>query len=379
MKLLKKHCKICGHKFFNKPLLQYKNMPSVAQNLPDAAGLKNDRGMDLDVYQCGGCGLVQLDVEPVPYYKEIIRAAGYSREMKDFRLKQFTEFVKEYSLEGKKVLEVGCGRGEYLSLMQAAGAKAYGLEYGDESLKICRENGLEVIKGFLDKPDYKIPAALFDAFFIISFFEHLPNPNAALQGIYNNLSDSGVGIVEVPNFDMMLRENLFSEFMRDHLCYFTKQTLATALELNGFEIISCSEVWHEYIISAAVKKRRPLNLGQFSGQREKIKAELYDFISQNNKVAIWGAGHQAFAIMAMIGLGGKIQYIVDSAPFKQGKFSPASHIPIAAPEKLLTDPVDAVIIMAGSYSDEIKKILKEKFDKKIKVAVLREFGLEIEA
>ncbi len=369
-------CKVCHNSLFEQALLEYQNMPSIAQNLPDAETVKNDVGVNLDVYQCSGCGLVQLDIEPVPYYKEIIRAAGYSQEMKDFRLKQFTEFLEQYNLKNKKVLEIGCGRGEYLSLMQEAGADAYGLEYGDESIKLCKENGLKVIKGFVDDADYKIDGGPFDAFFIISFFEHLPNPNAALRGIYNNLSNDGLGIIEVPNFDMMLREKMFSEFMRDHLYYFTEKTLRTCLEINGFEVLDCKEVWHDYIISAVVKKRAKINLDNFSQSRNKIKSDLDVFINQFPSVAIWGAGHQAFAIMAIMGLEGRIKYIVDSAPYKQGKFSPASHIPIVSPENLRTNPVSAIIVMAGSYSNEIKKTIIEKFGTGIKIAVLREFGLE---
>jgi hypothetical protein len=98
-------------------------------------------------------------------------------------------------------------------------------------------------------------------------------------------------------------------------------------------------------------------------------------LSEFKNVAIWGAGHQAFAIMSIMQLGGRIKYIVDSATFKQGKFSPASHIPILPPDTLISDPVDAVIIMTGSYSDEVKKIVKEKYPN-IKTSILRDNGLE---
>ena len=68
--------------------------------------------------------------------------------------------------------------------------------------------------------------------------------------------------------------------------------------------------------------------------------------------------------------------IVDSAPFKQNKYTPATHLPIVAPEKLIADKVDAVIVMAAGYSDEVAGIIKRKFNN-IQIAVLRDFGLEI--
>jgi len=75
-------------------------------------------------------------------------------------------------------------------------------------------------------------------------------------------------------------------------------------------------------------------------------------------------------------LSSKIKYIIDSAPFKQNKYTPATHLPIVPPEFFYSNPVDGIIIMAGSYSDEVSKIIRKKFNKNIKVAILRDYGLE---
>ena len=69
--------------------------------------------------------------------------------------------------------------------------------------------------------------------------------------------------------------------------------------------------------------------------------------------------------------------VVDSAAFKQGKYTPVTHIPIVSPSALVLDPVDAIIVMAASYSDEIARNIRQKFDANIKVAILRDFGLEV--
>jgi hypothetical protein len=78
----------------------------------------------------------------------------------------------------------------------------------------------------------------------------------------------------------------------------------------------------------------------------------------------------------MTGIAGNIRYVVDSAPFKQGKFTPATHLPIVAPERLRSDPVEAIIIIAGAYSDEVAGLVRREFDRKIKVAIFREHGLD---
>ena len=138
------NCRSCGKEIGTAPLLAFEAMPAVAQNLPDSPGLGG--AVDFNVCQCEYCGLVQLDSDPVPYFREVIRAAAVSPEMREFRLKQFGEFLLRSDLIGKKVLECGCGGGEFLELMAAAGADAYGIEYGESNLLKCRERSLNVEK-----------------------------------------------------------------------------------------------------------------------------------------------------------------------------------------------------------------------------------------
>ncbi len=374
-----KHCRLCELEFSGNPLLFYQNMPKAVQFLPEIASLQDETGVVLEVWQCMGCGLIQLKSEPVPYYREVIRAVAFSEEMKAFRLNQFSRFVQDYSLGKKKVLEIGCGRGEFVSLMREAGTDAYGLEFSSASVSQGINNGLKVAQGFVDSKNYIISNGPFDGFFMLNFLEHLPHPNSTLLGIGHNLFEGGVGLIEVPNFDMMLRKKVFSEFTCDHLLYFTKETLKSVLSLNGFDVIECKEIWYDYIISAIVRKRKRLDLTPFNESQTKLTSEILRYIGrfERNSVAIWGAGHQAFSVIAMMKLNEKIRYVIDSAPFKQGKCTPATGIPIFGPEKLLEDPVCAIIIIAGGYSDEVARIIRQKFSRKMSVAILRDFGLEI--
>ncbi len=267
-------------------------MPVAAQSLPDAAALDRDEGVDLEVYQCCGCGLVQLNGEPVSYFRDVIRAAAVSEEMKSFRQQQFRGFVARFGLAGKKVVEIGCGRGEYLSIMRQCGVDAYGLEHAEESVRQCVAAGLKVSRGFAGGSDFWCDNAPFDAFVMLAFLEHLPDPNGSLQGIRHVLAEGSVGLVEVPNFDMILRKGLFSEFIGDHLFYFTKETFAVTLQRNGFEILDCSEQWHEYILSAVVRKRGILDISRFHDCQAKLQAEMESFIGRfpDKKVAVWAQG-----------------------------------------------------------------------------------------
>jgi len=371
-------CKVCSKELFTVPLLEFANMPKSAQKLPSQKELSFDSSVDLKIFQCSGCGLVQLATEPVPYYREVIRATGISSEMTQFRKEQFQKFAEKYNLSDKSILEIGTGKGEFLSIMNEFIPNCFGIEYAEESVQVCKKKNLNVSQYFFNKSTDKIENSPFDAFYILSFLEHIPNINAFLEAIKNNITEDGIGIIEVPNFDMILKNNLFSEFIADHLYYFTKETLTSTLNINGFDVLEIDEIWHNYIISATVKKREPLKLDRFKIQQEKVKFEIHEFINKfgKGKVATWGAGHQAFAILSLCKLEDKIKYIVDSAEFKQNKFSPATHIPIVSPDVLTNNTVEGIIVMAGSYSDEIVKILKHLNIDELQIAVLRDYGIE---
>lgn len=379
---MQKKCRCCEKVINGKPVLEYENMPGVAQNFPDKDSLKQDKGILLKIYQCQNCGLIQLTDEPVFYYKDVIRASAVSDEMKEFRSRYFKDFVDKYNLYGKKVIEIGTGKGEFLTLMEQTGVRAFGVEHCKESVKVCNKFGLKVFEGYVGQADYEIPQAPFDGFFIMNFLEHIPEPNVFLQGICNNLTDYAVGLVEVPNTDMILKNLLFSEFMLDHLMYFTKDTLIHLLEQNGFEVLECNSVWHDYCLAAVVRKRSSLDLTEFYERQKEITRQIHEFINSNaaqgRRTAVWGAGHQALAVMALADIKGEIEFVIDSAAFKQNKYTPGTHIPIFSPEILSMEksPIGAILVMAASYSDEVACIVREKY-KDITIGILRENGIEV--
>ena len=107
-----------------------------------------------------------------------------------------------------------------------------------------------------------------------------------------------------------------------------------------------------------------------SGLRESlgtIRGEISQLISrldkEGKKLAIWGASHQGFTLAATTEAGKKALYIIDSAPFKQGRFAPASHVKIVPPDHWKEEPADVILIVAPGYTDEIAGIIKERFVK----------------
>ncbi len=321
-------CKICGNSL--KELIRYENMASGAQFLPTKESLATDKGISLPISQCNGCGLIQIPVKPVKYYKKAIRSAGWGRA--EWRKKQIADFKKEFSLQGKKIFTIN-----------------------------------------------KDPEpSTYDAFLMFNYLEHFPDPKETLLKIRNNLPAQGVGIIDVPNFEMIVKERIFSELVIDHLFYFTRATLTLTLLSGGFDVLKIDELLDGYILSATVRKRQaPIFVDSFKKQQDKLIKDIEHYLAKFSSTAIWGAGHQTFFILSSMKDTGKISYVIDSSTRKQDKYIPVTHIPIMTPSTLISKPVEAIIIMVGGFYYEIKnQIAALNLDYSPSLAVIKKAELE---
>lgn len=368
-------CRSCAQDFPALPRMSFTGMPALAQHLPAAP--QQDQGVDFALLQCPFCGLLQLDCPPVPYYREVLRAAAVSPEMTRFRRRQFRSFLRRHNLLGKKILECGCGSGEYLSIMRECGGNAFGWEFHPGNVANCRRLGLPVEQGFFATGQERLTEAPFQAFFCLNFLEHIPDLSAFLAGIRENLSADACGLLEVPNFEMMLRQNTIAEFMRDHLCYFTRETLSGLLQRNGFLVQRTRELFHGYFLSVEVIRRQPCDFSGFQRARDTLCASLRALVQQHGaaKTVVWGASHQTFALLAMASLPEPLLAIIDSSPLKQGRYSPVTNIPIVAPEQIHPGDCSLLIAAAGGYSEEVARLARERFGPTLTIYLLRPDGL----
>lgn len=339
------------------------NMPGGAQAFLTLEQTECEQGERLEVFQCPYCGLIQLTSKPVEYYKSVIRATGISEELKKFRCIQFGNFLKDYRLKEKKIIEIGAGSGGNMEIMASVGADVYGIEYGEKTAEEALGKGLRVYRDFPESDDYLISGAPYDAFYTLNFIEHVPHPGEFIRCIGYNLVPGGVGLVEVPNADKILREHMFTEFINDHLSYFTEGSLRFLLEANGFEVERIESIWQDYILSARVRKRKSLDFSEMEAQKGRLQNSFAAFFEarKGKRIAAWGAGHQALAAIALAGAGARLECIIDSAPFKQGLYTPATHILIEPPERLDRRDIDTVIITAAGYSQEIADVLHQSY------------------
>ncbi|MFT4004442.1 MAG: methyltransferase domain-containing protein [Lacrimispora sp.] len=417
-----RNCIVCGRKLSLKPLMTLAHMPSSAQDIPGKEELEAEQGITLDLHQCETCGLVQFDCEPVAYYKDVIRSGGFSTTMVNLRKSQYRHFIDVCKLEGKKLIEAGCGQGEFLSVLSEFPVEAYGIEHRESLVRLAKEKGLSVWKQFAGEGEVLAPAdgsvkGPFDGFLSFNYLEHQPEPVKMLRCIWNNLNEDGVGLITVPSLEYILQYNGYYELIRDHLAYYTFDTLTYAAEEAGFEVVE-REMVNRDTLSVIVRKRaaadgtalpggslnsqipQNMNVSGFKEEDRKgvgrvpekidglgliesriiigreIEGLIRDLKSQGKRLAIWGASHQGFTLASTTEIGGFAEYIIDSAPFKQGKYAPASHLPIVPPEHYKSSPVEAILIVAPGYTDEIASVIREKFGRNVEILALKSNHLE---
>lgn len=380
-------CIVCKQALDGEPLLTLDHMPASAQDIPGREELAEDRGICLNLHQCSRCGLVQFDCEPVPYYKDVIRSGGFTTTMVELRQRQYRHFIDSYHLEGKKLIEAGCGQGEFLSVLSGFPVTACGIEHRESLVNLGKEKGLNVWKQFAEEgeilaaPDGSMNGP-YDGFLSFNYLEHQPDPVGMLRCIAENLTDEGVGLITVPSLEYILKYDGYYELIRDHIAYYTFDTLRFAADQAGFEVLE-EEMVNRDTLSVIVRKRKSPDRLDVSGllkSRVMIGEELKNLAgkleSEGKSLGIWGASHQGFTLASTTVIGEFARYIIDSAPFKQGRFAPASHLPIVAPDYFHKDPVDVILIVAPGYTEEIARIIVEKFGQNVEILALKSNHLE---
>ncbi len=394
-------CLACKGRLKETPLLTLEGMPASAQDIPDSNQVKQDQGITLNLHQCPHCGLVQFDCQPVEYYRDVIRSGGFTTTMVELRRRQYQHFIEACRLEGKKIIEAGCGRGEFLSVLREFPVQAFGIEHREDLVQLAKDGGLTVWRQFtetedtvLESPDKKAGPP-YHGFLSFNFLEHQPDPDKMLRCIWNNLTEDGVGLVTVPSLEYILEHNGYYELIRDHLAYYTFETLRSLMEHNGFQVVE-EEMVNRDTLSVIVRKTampdkavwehpEEIDITGLLASRQSIDRQVNQLVNrlheEGKTLAVWGASHQGFTLAATTGLGRKVRYIMDSAPFKQGRFAPASHILIVDPDHFLKEPVDAILIVAPGYTDEIAGIIREKYEKgpggeKTRIFTLRSSDIE---
>lgn len=356
-------CRLCGHDD-TVVALSLPGSPRNIQRLLKADERAQDKPIDLVVRQCTRCGFVQLPpVLDDEYYDDYLMGTTHSSQMQEYQKRQARDLVERFGLRDKRVIEAGCGDGSFSSHLRDAGAQVFGIEPSQRFRELALTKGHEVEAGYLTATR-KLNHGPFDAFVTRQVLEHVPDIHDFLTGIRRNLALGAVGLVEVPSLEKALQDRRYYDFFSDHVNYFSLKTLALALELNGFEVVeTLHDMFGEYNVALVRATAQP-DLSEIQATSTGLGAELRDFIgsrhAQGKKVGVWGAGGKGLSVLATAGIR-QLDLLVDSDPFKQGQYTPVSQVLVQAPTPENLAELDAIIVTAMAYRNEITHTLRTRF------------------
>ncbi|UJS17644.1 MAG: class I SAM-dependent methyltransferase [Candidatus Jettenia sp.] len=200
--------------------------------------------------KCKNCGLVYLNSRPNQQTLLKLYADYHQREGKDEDVwaRLMEKNFKEVSLllnkifpEKGKILDVGCGYGHFIEIMQDCGWFAQGVDPSSGTLYHAKKKGLNVIETSFD--DSSFPDNFFDVVTAFYVLEHLPDPLSTAKKIFKMLKPGGVIVIRVPHTTPIVR--FLSVFTIDnnlydapyHLYDFSPMTITVLLKKAGFSLI----------------------------------------------------------------------------------------------------------------------------------------------
>ena len=285
-------------------------------------------------------------------------------------------------MKGKKIIEIGAGKGGYLRTlkdMTEYNISEYGIENNIEFVKEAQGLGVNVFQGDVENKEVDLPGAPYDAFVSFSYLARLINPNNMVSLIEKNLTENGIGYILVPSLEHLMNGTGYFDIVRDHIAYYDIETLRFLFTKNNFEILEYGNKLNLYTY-VVVRKRKRLNIKKHWDYVENLIKKVQQYVSEkkneNKKIAVWCAGHYAFTVLSTTEIEENIDYIIDNAKIKQGHFAPGSKLPIVGPEHFNEAPVDVIMILGPIYIDEIVKEIRGKYSKKIEIVTLDKDGIK---
>ncbi len=358
-------CKICNRNNFSE-FIYFNNYPKSISFLFNDKGTSLKDKSAITFNQCNICHHIQISTDiPQSFYENYIMTVSHSNKMNDFQNEQATHFINECNLEGKTVLEAGCGDGNFLTILKSKGCIVYGNEPSKSFREIAVKKNLIVDDQFINN-SYCNSLAPFDALVSREVMEHVPDPIDFLINLRRLLKKDGSILIEIPNFEKTLREQRYYDLFPDHLSYFTRESLTAAMLLGGYKNIKIHYGMEEEFIYAIAQNNEVTNKG-LKLAIQSIQADFDKLFNIYSNIVVWGAGGKGISVLGSLAKSTNIKYVVDSDSYKQNKYLPSSGLLVNSPEHLFNDlNVELLIITNLAYVDEIIQILKiNSFSKKI--------------
>lgn len=337
---------------------------------------------NIELCFCQNCGFIYnsaFDVKLVEYSSRYQDQQAYSKTFSVFQENLVNTLIQKYRFENKSIVEIGCGKGDFLKLLCSKGNnRGYAIDpvANQRFFEGSSNYNIEIYPEY-----YSVRHADIDADLICCrhTLEHIPDPADFMELLKNNISGKTVNLFfEVPNTQVIIDNCSFQDIYYEHCSYFTAHSLKYLFESNGFYIDSIETAYNgQYLLLYASTvgnhklshckntENKPVIIfpGNFvTGMASRIqywKSVFESLRTNHRKIVIWGSGSKCTAFLNALKLSTENIHIVDINPAKQGKYSPGLDIPVNSPEIFAREKIDVVIVMNPVYENEIKSKIAE--------------------
>lgn len=382
------HCRFCNsaleHTFVDlgmSPLCQTHIAPGQLSDM--------ESFYPLHAYVCDQCFLVQLQefVAPENIFSEYAYFSSFSDSWVD-HAKRYAEMAAQRFGLGKdsRVVEIASNDGYLLQHFVAMGIPVLGVEPAANVADVAIKKGVpSVVKFFGRETAAQLAGEPGQADLLLgnNVLAHVPDLNDFVAGMKILLKPDGVITMEFPHLLRLMESNQFDTIYHEHFSYFSFYTVEQVFAAHGLVLFDVEELGthggslriygrHAADMSKAVSGRvtelrqREIARGfdtldtyrGFGEQVKETKRKLLAFLIEAKRagksVVGYGAPGKGNTLLNYCGIREDfLDYTVDRNPYKQGKFTPGTRIPIFDPSKIRETKPDYVLILPWNLKDEI--------------------------
>ncbi len=327
---------------------------------------------------CHNCGLIWNSAfrpELMNYNAQCEETQAFSPVFHDFQEQMARDLVDRHDLHGKTILEIGCGKGDFLaSLCRIGGNRGIGFDpaFVPERNPAGPGEDLSFIQEFYSERycDYKA-----DFICCKMSLEHIFDPVSLLGCVRRSIEPERNAVVffQVPDVTRILRDCAFWDIYYEHCNYFGASSLERMFRKCGFVVTRTEKHYGAQYIALEAQATNgdgdrphiePDDTGELNGlvwkftytykralQQWRERVDAYD--QAGRKVVLWGGGSKAVGFLSALAMDPAISCIVDINPHKHGTFLPGTGHEIVAPSHLRAVQPALVILMNPVYRREV--------------------------
>jgi hypothetical protein len=360
-------CRVCGgetERFYSRPGIP---TSSVALHTDRATAESQPRG-DLDLDVCLNCGFIQncsFDPGLVDYDAPYEPSQAASAVFRAFAEATIDGLVERHALRGGTLLEVGCGKAEWLAMCCRRGdMTGVGIDPAYVPGQVPEEDAGASYQVIVDR--FGGGTGLTGNLIACRHtLEHLPNPVefAGWLAEAARLTSGAVIYIEVPDTARVLDEGAFWDVYYEHCSYFTSTSLATTAAAAGIEMISLESGYSGQYLLLEGRPGGSVDLvagggGVASAARQfgaRVRGEIevwQERLNGGGRVALWAATSKTVGFIEATRA--EPVCVVDINPVKWGSYLPGSGAAVVSPGDLASHRPDLVVAMNPIYLEEIR-------------------------